>query len=369
MKRKLLLLLFTLTIFTMTACSSSDHTDADSDDTSISDESSVSDESYGTVTLCDYKNLAAQKNIYEVTEDDINERIEYLTYDYIEYNEVNRPSENGDCLTVNMTASINGEVILDYTDEEGYDIYLGYEEFGTDFDEKLTGVSTGDELSFTLTHDEDFSYSELAGSTVDYAVTVLSITVEIVPEITDEFITDTLGYESREAFEASLKQEAESEYESNSSYELRENLLQQVIDNSAFENYSQELYDSYAASIQESYESYASMFGYESVEEIYELFGMTEEDVEADVLNYVYRTIAVHAISDAENITLSDEEYQTGLENYVTDYGYEDTDSLLADYGEASIREWLLEEKVLDFLEENATITEVAASLDSEELE
>lgn len=280
-----------------------------------------------------------------------------------------RPSESGDCLQINLTASIDGELVLDYTDEEGYDLYLGYEEFGTEFDEKLTGVSTGDELSFTLTHAEDFSISELAGATVDYTVTILNITEEIVPEITDEFITDTLGYESREALEEALRQEAESEYESNSSSELREDLIQQVIDGSTFENYSQELYDSYAASMQESYESYASMFGCESVEEVYELFDMTEEDVEAEVLNYVYRTIVIQAISDAENITLSDEEYESGLESYVADFGYDDTDSLLADYGEESIREWLLEEKVLTFLEENATITEVAATLEDEELE
>lgn len=80
MKKKLLLLLLTLTMFTMTACGSSNNA-------TDSDGSSVSDESYGTVALCDYKNLAANKNIYEVTEDDINERIENLSYDYVEYNE------------------------------------------------------------------------------------------------------------------------------------------------------------------------------------------------------------------------------------------------------------------------------------------
>lgn len=357
MKKKIFWLLPALFAFTMTACSSSGDAGSDASNSTVA----VSTESYGTVTLCDYSNLSAEKNVYEVSETAIDDSVDSLLYDYVEYNEVTRPSVSGDCLTISFTAAKEGEPLFDYTDEEGYDIYLGSEEFGSEFDEKLTGVSTGDHLTFSLTYGEDDYNTDLAGSTVDYDINVLSITEEVLPELTDAFITDTLGYESEDDMRAALKQQLESENEASSTYELRENLLQQVIENSTFEDYSQELYDSYAAGMEESYASYAEMFGMETVDEVYELFGMTEEDVEQEILNYVYRTIAVQAISEQEGLALSDEEYQKGLEHYAEEAGMESTDALIEEYGEDSLYSWILEDKVLDFLEEHATITEVAA--------
>ena len=58
---------------------------------------------------------------------------------------------------------------------------------------------------------------------------------------------------------------------------------------------------------------------------------------------------------------MSDSEYEEGVNDLVSSEGYKDADSLIADYGEESIREYLLEVKVLNFLVENANITEQAA--------
>lgn len=347
MRQKLLWVLLALTPVTLTACGSTDN-----------DGSVYSDDAYGTVTLCDYKNLSAEKTVYPVTDEDIQSEMENMLYDYVEYEETDGPSEIGDNIAVDLTAEKDGETVFSYTGDDSYEIYLGSEEFGTEFDEKLTGVSVGDELSFSVTYDADFEFTDLAGGDVSYTVTVLGISKEIMPELTDDFITDTLGYESRDALEQEIREYLESENEANSAYELRENLLQQVIDGSTFDSYSQDLYDSYAAGIEAGYESYMELFGCETVEEVYDLFEMTEEDVEKEIITQVYRTIIVHAISDAEKLELSDTEYQDGLERYTTEIGYDSTDELLEDYDEDSLREWILEDKVLDFLEKYASTTE-----------
>ena len=347
MRKKLLWVLFALTPFTLAACGSSD-----------GDGAAYYAEAYDAVTLCGYKNLSAEKSIYTVTDQDVQSEIETMLYDYAEYNESDGPSENGDSITADLTVEKDGETLFSYTGDDSYEIYLGSEEFGSEFDEKLTGVSVGDELSFPVTYDADFYLADLAGGDVTYTVTVLGITKETIPELTDDFITDTLGYESKDALEKEIRADLESANEASSTYELRENLLQQVIDGSTFDSYSQNLYDSYAAGVEANYESYAEMFGCESVEEVYDLFEITEEDLEKEIITQVYRTIIVHAISDAEKLELSDKDYQEGLERYTEEIGYESTDQLLADYDEDSLREWILEDMVLDFLEKNAAITE-----------
>lgn len=357
MRQKLLWILLTVIPLTLTACGSSGGAGE-----------VFSDDAYGTVTLCDYKNLSAQKNIYPVTDEDIQSEIDILLYDYAEYNETDGPSETGDSITADITAVKDNETLFDYTGEDSYELYLGSEEFGSEFDEKLTGVSVGDELSFRISYDEDYFITDLAGATIDYNVTVLGITKEILPELTEDFIVNTLGYESKSALEDEIRADLESDNESSSSYELRENLLQQVIDNSTFDSYSQDLYDSYAAGVEANYESYAEMFGCDTVEEVYDLFEVTDEDLEKEIINHVYRAIIVHAISDAENLALSDKEYQEGLDRYTEEAGYESSDELLADYDEDSLREWILEDKILDFLEKHAKITEKEVSSTEEEM-
>ena len=113
------------------------------------------------------------------------------------------------------------------------------------------------------------------------------------------------------------------------------------------------------------------MFGCETVEEVYNLFGMTESDIEKEVMNLVYRAIVVQAISQKEDLVLTDTEYQEGLERYAEENDYDSTDALVEDYGEDSLRSWILEDKVLDFLEKyaNVTVIETEAVMDTEELQ
>ena len=199
----------------------------------------------------------------------------------------------------------------------------------------------------------------------------MSITEEVLPELTEDFVKNTLGYDSIDALREDARARLESDNESSAEYDFRENLMQQVIDGSDFESYSQDLYDSYAASMEESYESYMEMFGCETVEEVYHLFGMTESDIEKEVMNLVYRAIVVQAISQKEDLALTDTEYQEGLERYAEENDYDSTDALVEDYGEDSLRSWILEDKVLDFLEKyaNVTVIETEAVMDTEELQ
>ncbi len=361
MKKKFVWLLLATMSLSLAGCGKKSQNDNASDSPS----SAVILSDYGDVELCDYKGLSETKNIYKVTEDDVDSEIESMLYDYIEYVDVLRPSEDGDYVDVRMTAKNNGELIYDFSDSDGYSIYIGYEEFGPEFDEKLTGVSAGDHLSFTVSYASDYDIEELSGLDVDYDVDVIVVTEERIPELNEDFITNTLGYESEADLREEITAEREASNEESSETELRELLLQQVISGSTFANYPQELYDNCATEIREGYESYVEMFGAGSLDELYEMFGMTEEDIEEEILSQVYRTMAVNAIADKEGIEITDDEYKETLDSLVIEAEVESTDELLAIYSEASIKYWILEEKVLDILEENAVITEVEAESSS----
>ena len=64
------------------------------------------------------------------------------------------------------------------------------------------------------------------------------------------------------------------------------------------------------------------------------------------------------AIAEAEDIELTDEEYEANCEEFAENYGYDSVEKFKAAYTEDEIRLSALEDKVLEFLSDNATIVE-----------
>lgn len=120
-------------------------------------------------------------------------------------------------MQTNYKASIDGSVVAQ---EEQYDFILGAEEFGKQFDEKLTGVSVGDELSFSITFDSDFMDVEWAGKTVDFEIRITDIQEQLIPEPTDTFIRENTAYSSYQEFSDAMRKELTDSYETESSQEL-----------------------------------------------------------------------------------------------------------------------------------------------------
>jgi trigger factor len=308
-----------------------------------------------SVSLANYTGLSAEKKVYTVSDENLEDSIEEALADYIEYPSVNRASKEGDWIYADFDASING--VSSYSETEYYFV-IGENEFGEEFDEKLTGVSAGDQLDFSITYNDDYEDEEWAGQTVDFTVTVNDVEEEVLPDCTDEFVQENLGYDNYDAFVEATRASLEENYESESSYELKEDLLQQVIDASVILQYTQDDYDTALANVEAFYSSYADMFGME-LDEIYDAFGVDDASLESDTQAMLARDLVVAAIEENENLSLSDEDFEDGVAYYMEENEYTDRDEFLADYSEDAIRSQLLEDKVLELLVEKANITEV----------
>jgi trigger factor len=369
MKKKLISIILCTTM-ALALCACGDKTDGSGTGSTVTSSGTKVETDYGMVTLCDYIGLAADETHYEISDDEVDEQVNDLLYDYVEYTD-KETAEDGDYVEAYVTGTADGDLILDYSEETGdaYEILLGYYEFGEEFDEKLLGVSAGDELSFSVTYDEDYGDDDYAGKTVSFEVTVVAVYEETLPELTEDFVVNTLGYESEEAMRSELREQLEEYYNSDSAYYAKEDLIGLVVENSEFDDYSEEAYAAAKEDVEASYEEYMDWIGASTVEEVYEVFGISSEDVEAEALQQVYRTIAVYAIAQEQGLDITDDEYQSGLEKYAqsyTDYYGEEytTDDLVSEVGEETLRYWVLEDKVLDYLYDNAVITQVEGSLD-----
>lgn len=308
------------------------------------------------VTLADYKNLSAELVVEEVTKEALDEYENEQLDEYVTYEETTGSVKEGQMVQVSLLAKEGDEVIYDFS-EDGYELIIGKQDFGAEVDEALLGRSSGDILDFSVSYDDEFADMMLAGKEIGYHIEILEISDVSYPELTDAFVEENFGEKSVDAWRETLAEELRSEYETTARDDLREGLVQQVIDGSQFHGYPKDLYKQNEEMIQADYESYAEMFGC-SVDEIYEMFDVDEEQRKQECLDQTNRTMVLALIREQENMTLSEEQMQEKMEAFAQENGYDSVEEYLSEYDEKSIRQYFLDEMTIDFIVEHANIVD-----------
>lgn len=316
------------------------------------------------VTLCDYMNLSVEKINYEVREEEIQEEINYTFSDYVDYKDVKKVKE-GTFISIAYQAFVDSELVEEMTEEEGFEIQVGAEDMGAEFDQQLIGAKVGDSRTFTISYSADEHPYDMGEGKVSYTVDIISAYKEVLPEITKDMLQEVGGYTSIDELREDIVLLLQETYAYNSMFQLRESILEQVVQKSKVHKYSDKQYAEAKKEVEAEWLESFAMFEIYTIEEIYETFEMTEEDLEEEILAKLYRKIIIQAICEKEKLQLTDNEYEEGLAAYVIDWGYESEEELFADYSEDFIYNSLQDDKVADFLIEHATITERVA-LDSE---
>ena len=305
------------------------------------------------VTLGDYDGVEVTKYTYEITNDMVQEEIQEELEDASDEESTNAPSEDGNIVYMNLTATVEGE---EASDPEETFITLGQEEFGAEFDQKLTGVSTGDTLDFSVTYDDDTWQEDWQGKTVDFSVEVTDVTASNTPEYDDDYVKNYTGYDTKEEYEASVKEYLEQSYDEQSTYDETEDLISACIARTEFTGeYPDDLFD---ACKEEALSGYAMFVGDDGdVNDVLDMFGVTDEDIEEEAKNLVNRRLFISAYAEANNIEVTEDEYVDYVNEYADYYG-ETAADFEALYTRETLVNALYESKVTDLLLEKAKVTE-----------
>ena len=86
----------------------------------------------------------------------------------------------------------------------------------------------------------------------------------------------------------------------------------------------------------------------------------SEDDVKSAVEEMVYTEMLTTAIAEKENITVSDDEYTDYVNSVYEESGYTSAEEYEEDYTKDETVNTILYNKVMDFLMQNATVTEVS---------
>lgn len=155
-----------------------------------------------TIELPNYKGRKIEVTNPAVTPEDMETQTRRMLEQFATVEEVERPAEVGDFVSIDISATKEGEPIEEATAEELlYEVGSGLLIEG--IDDQVTGASAGDVLTFEGTLPAGFG--DRAGESVEFTVTVHEVKERILPELDDEWVDENTEFETVEQLQAALE--------------------------------------------------------------------------------------------------------------------------------------------------------------------
>ena len=184
------------------------------------------------VKLGEYKNLGIEKEVAEVTDDDVNADIERARERASRYIEISdRPAKLDDQVNIDY-AGFDGDKQFDGGTAKGHDLVLGSGSFIPGFEEQLVGANVGDEVEVKVTFPEEYHAPELAGKPVVFKVKVNSICEKEVPALDDDFVTEVSETANNvEEYKAEVRAKLEKQAEDKADAAFENAVIEKVDEN------------------------------------------------------------------------------------------------------------------------------------------
>jgi len=144
-------------------------------------------EIYPEVELASIEGTDVERPVVEVTEADVDEMIDTLRKQNAGWEEVDRPAEQGDQVTIDFQGFLGAEP-FEGGSAEGHELVIGSGSFIPGFEEQLIGAKAGDEMEISVTFPEDYQAEQLAGQDALFKVNVHSVKAQALPEVDAEFV-------------------------------------------------------------------------------------------------------------------------------------------------------------------------------------
>lgn len=188
------------------------------------------------VTLGDYDGMEVEvAGDFDVSDDEVVDYINGMLTYYPSYEDTDKQTvEEGDCVNIDYEGKKDG-VAFDGGTAQGYVLEIGSGTFIEGFEEGLIGVNVGDTVDLNLTFPENYQSADLAGADVVFTVTVNKIVKKVeasYDQLTDEYVTSNLNYESVDALYNETKSYLESSNEQSRVAAEREAVLNKLLENS-----------------------------------------------------------------------------------------------------------------------------------------
>lgn len=177
--------------------------------------------------LGEYTGLAVKYNEPEVTDQDVEGRLDSIREQRAEYVNIDpRPIVDGDYVAVSLK-SLEGSAKP--VERDDVQLKVGDADAVKEFNEQLVGMSPGDEKEFDVEYPAEYAEESLAGRKVKFHMKVNVLRRKELPALDDEFAQDLGDYKNMEelrgAIRAAILREREGEAKSLAKTQILDQLV------------------------------------------------------------------------------------------------------------------------------------------------
>jgi trigger factor len=321
------------------------------------------------VTAKDYTGLSLEKEKLVFDETVVDQQIEQMATSQVQLEVTKRKkAREGDTVILDFEGFID-DTPFENGAAKDYQLELGSNSFIPGFEDQLIGMKREEEKEISVTFPEGYGAKELAGKPAMFKVTVNEIKEKVEPKINDAFAKE-MGSENLADLKEKVKENAIKQEEGRINGQLQESLMTALIENNAFE-VPEGMIQNQLLHLKDSFSQRLKAQGMSL-----EMLGMNDENFATTyremAVQQVKGEVLLDAIAEQEKIELEDgmveekmkafaEESNAPLEE-VQKY-FENASAL------AGLKGQLLNEKVVAFLLNSATVTEVEPKQPEEKVE
>ncbi|MGE5131560.1 MAG: trigger factor [Gemmatimonadota bacterium] len=174
--------------------------------------------------LPDLEGMPVTVDDAKVTPDEVEEYIGRLRDRFASLKGVDRPVEQGDYVSIDLSAAVDGKPVDD-AQASGLSYEVGSGNLLDGLDEALIGMSAGDTATFTA----ELAGGQRAGEQAEVTVTAHSVKVKELPELDDEFAQSASEYDTLGEFRAGTRERLESVKRMQQASQARERALDALL--------------------------------------------------------------------------------------------------------------------------------------------
>ena len=182
------------------------------------------------VELGEYKGLKAVKYVHQVTEEEIDARIQQDVEKATTMTDVeDRAVKNGDIVNLDYAGSVDG-VAFEGGTAQGQTLEIGSGHFIPGFEEQMIGMNLNEEKDLSVKFPEQYHAENLAGKDAIFHVKVNGIQAKVKPELDDDFAADVSDKNTFAEYKEAIVAELNEKAQKNAGIQLENNLVQQAVD-------------------------------------------------------------------------------------------------------------------------------------------
>ncbi|WP_141204955.1 trigger factor [Streptomyces griseorubiginosus] len=178
-----------------------------------------------TIEIPDYSGIEVEVDAVEVTDEDVDKSVEQLRERFASTSPVERAAEDGDVVTIDLEAKVDGEVLEDGV-ASGVSYTIGSGELLDGIDDAVKGLEAGGEATFT----SELKGGSAAGKEAEVTVKVTQVAARELPALDDEFAQLASEFDTLDELKADSRKRLENMKQYDQATQAQERVLEKLLE-------------------------------------------------------------------------------------------------------------------------------------------